>query len=95
LIVAYYVIVINIPLWADVRVYFKQWHLFHHFFLLTSRLYSFSFICLCSFPFLSFLSYFFLPSFSSLFITNLFSWGVTESTWYCNHCLAYCTSPRW
>jgi hypothetical protein len=24
LIVAYYVIVINIPLWADVRVYFKQ-----------------------------------------------------------------------
>jgi hypothetical protein len=23
-----------------------------------------------------------------------FSWGETESTWYCGHCLAYCTSPR-
>jgi hypothetical protein len=24
-----------------------------------------------------------------------FSWGETESTWYCGHCLAYCTSPKW
>jgi hypothetical protein len=24
-----------------------------------------------------------------------FSWGEAESTWYCGHCLAYCTSPRW
>jgi hypothetical protein len=23
-----------------------------------------------------------------------FSWGETESTWYCGHCLAYCTTPR-
>jgi hypothetical protein len=23
-----------------------------------------------------------------------FSWGETESTWYCGQCLAYCTSPR-
>jgi hypothetical protein len=25
----------------------------------------------------------------------IFSWGETESTWYCGHCLAYCTSPGW
>jgi hypothetical protein len=25
---------------------------------------------------------------------KFFSWGETESTWYCGHCLAYCTSPR-
>jgi hypothetical protein len=24
-----------------------------------------------------------------------FSWGETESTWYCGHCLAYCTSLGW
>jgi hypothetical protein len=23
-----------------------------------------------------------------------FLWGETESTWYCGHCLAYCTSPQ-
>jgi hypothetical protein len=25
----------------------------------------------------------------------IFSWGVTESTWYCGYCLAFCTSSRW
>jgi hypothetical protein len=24
-----------------------------------------------------------------------FSWSETESTWYCGHCLASCTSLRW
>jgi hypothetical protein len=24
-----------------------------------------------------------------------FLWGETESSGYCGHCLAYCTSPRW
>jgi hypothetical protein len=30
-----------------------------------------------------------------LVLLLFFSWGETESTWYCDHCLAYCTSPRW
>jgi hypothetical protein len=29
-----------------------------------------------------------------LFIFLFFSWGETESTWYCGDCLACCTSPR-
>jgi hypothetical protein len=28
------------------------------------------------------------------FILFFFSYGETESTWYCGHCLASCTSPR-
>jgi hypothetical protein len=28
------------------------------------------------------------------FFFLLFSWGETESPWYCGHCFTYCTSPR-
>jgi hypothetical protein len=31
---------------------------------------------------------------SSTFFFCFLGWGETESTWYCGHCLAYCTSPR-
>jgi hypothetical protein len=34
------------------------------------------------------LYWFFFFSFLSFMV-----WGVTESTWYVSHCLAYCTSP--
>jgi hypothetical protein len=30
-----------------------------------------------------------------MIIFSFFSWGATESTWYCGHCLVYCTSHRW
>jgi hypothetical protein len=29
------------------------------------------------------------------FFFIIFSWGETESIWYCGHCLTYFTSPRW
>jgi hypothetical protein len=36
-----------------------------------------------------------LPPYSGCKCIFFLSWGEIESTWYCSHCLAYCTSRRW
>jgi hypothetical protein len=35
------------------------------------------------------------PNFFNFYFFNFSGWAETESTWYCGHYLAYCTSPGW